>query len=490
MPWNDDSNPGPWGAPPKGDEPKRPANGDRNARPDNTRPDNARPDDAKPDDAKPDNGQRGEKAGPWGSDAPRPRLPRRPETRDRRLLSQIRKPAAKDSSGGSPDGPQVNGPNLDELTRQLRERFEHLFVGGQGHGVRREVVWAVLGVIVGAWALSGVYVVQPEQEGVVTRFGQYIGQTGPGLNYHLPAPIEQVEKVSTTSVRSLDIGAASANDTATPSDATPAADAQDQPSGALMLTGDENIVDLDFTVQWRVDDPAKFLFRLSDPDSVVKMVAESAMREAVGQTPLQDIMTTGRGQLQAQAAARMQRILDSYGAGVSIVEVQVRGANPPKEVIPAFREVINAGQDAETAVNQADAYRNRVVNEAKGDAAKIVQDAEGYSQQAVLEAQGEASRFSQIDDQYRHAPAVTRQRLYLETMQRVLANSNKVIVDTPKGSTAPIVLPPDIFRHGDPAPQPAPSPAPAAQPQSGGSQTSATQAAPPATAAPSNGAAQ
>ena len=212
-----------------------------------------------------------------------------------------------------------------------------------------------------------------------------------------------------------------------------------------MLTGDENIVDLTFTVQWRINDATKYLFHVKEPDDAVKAVAESAIREVIGKTPLQDILTTGRGAVQDETQALMQRTLDDYGAGIDVVEVQIRSANPPQEVIAAFREVANAGQDAESSVNEANTYSNRVVNEAKGDAAKITQSSEGYREQVVLEAEGEASRFSQLDAEYRRAPAVTRQRLYLETMERVLSKSNKVIVDA-HGATAPIILPPDVFR--------------------------------------------
>jgi membrane protease subunit HflK len=212
-----------------------------------------------------------------------------------------------------------------------------------------------------------------------------------------------------------------------------------------MLTGDENIVDLDFSVTWRVEDPSRYLFTLRDPEAAVKAVAESAMREVVGKTPLQSILTRGRGQVQVQAAELMQKTLESWGAGVSVVEVQIRTANPPQEVVAAFREVANAGQDAESAINEANTYRNRVINEAKGDAAKIIQSAQGYREQSVRQATGDAARFNQIYTEYRSAPAVTRDRLYLETMQRVLERSNKVIVDG-KGASAPIILPSEVFR--------------------------------------------
>lgn len=224
-----------------------------------------------------------------------------------------------------------------------------------------------------------------------------------------------------------------------------------------MLTGDENIINLDFSVTWRVADASRFVFSTRNPEEAVKDVAESAMREVVGKMPLQEILTKGRGQVQIQAAELMQKTLNSWGVGVQVVEVQIRSANPPQEVVAAFREVANAGQDAESAVNEANTYRNRVVNEAKGDAAKIVQSAEAYREQSVRDALGDAARFNQILGEYRRAPGVTRERLYLETMEKVLGHSNKVVVSG-KGTNAPIVLPPDVFRPRNPAAAPAPAP--------------------------------
>jgi membrane protease subunit HflK len=320
--------------------------------------------------------------------------------------------------------------------QQLSARFRSLFGGSDGRGVQPAALAAVAGVAVAVWALSGLYIVQPDEEAVVTRFGGYARSEGPGLRFHLPVPIEAVEKVSVTSLNRLDVGGGQGADI---------------PQESLMLTGDENIVDLNFSVQWRVSDAANYLFKVTDPEATVKMVAESAMREVVGKTPLLPILTTGRGQVQAQSAELMQRILDRYGAGVSIVEVQIRTANPPQEVVAANRDQQTPGQDAESAVNEANTYKNRVVNEAKGDASRITQAAEAYREQVVREAQGEADRFNSIVTEYRRAPAVTRQRLYTETMERILRRSNKVIVDTGKGGTAPIVLPPDILRGRDAA---------------------------------------
>jgi membrane protease subunit HflK len=315
--------------------------------------------------------------------------------------------------------------------RQIGDRFRGRFGGGPGGRMGPSVLAAIGGAAFVAWALSGVYMVQPDQEAVVVRFGAYARSEGPGLRYHLPAPIESVEKVSVTNLNRLDVGGSSGTDI---------------PEESLMLTGDENIVDLNFTVQWRVSDAARYLFRLTDPEAAVKMTAESAMREVIGRARLQQILTTGRGQVQAQAAELMQKTLDAWGAGVTVVEVQIRTANPPQEVIAAFREVANAGQDAEAAINEANTYRNRVINEAKGDAARITQSAQAYREQVVREAEGEADRFSAIEAEYKRAPAVTRQRLYIETMERILRNSNKVMIDTPKGGTAPIVLPPDLLK--------------------------------------------
>jgi modulator of FtsH protease HflK len=340
-------------------------------------------------------------------------------------------PRRSSGGGGGPRGPQrPGGPDLGPGLERLQQRLRDLFEGGGPGGVRPGALVAVAGVAFGLWALSGIYVVQPNEQAVVTTFGAWTRSEGPGLRYHLPIPIERVEKVPVTSLNRTDVGGAAEAEALAES---------------LMLTGDEQIIDLDFSVTWRVADPAAYLFATRAPDEAVKAVAESAMREVVGKTPLQPIISTGRGQVQLQTAELMQKTLDSWGAGISIVEVQIRSANPPPEVVAAFREVNNAQQDADSAINEANTYRNRVVNEAKGDAATILQGSEGYREQAVREAQGEAARFNQILTEYRRAPGITRERLYIETMQRVLSSANKVVIDA-KGASAPIILPPDVFR--------------------------------------------
>ena len=389
MPWNDNANPGPWGAPPSGDDGKR------------------------------------------KSETPPPRRepPRRP----------------------SPPG----GPDLEALLRRLADQANRLFRGSSGRGLRPPAVGAILGLAFFAWILTGLYIVQANEEAVITRFGGYDRSVGPGLHFHLPVPIEKAELVPVTNQNKTVIGG------------SPAAAAPDE---SLMLTGDENIVDLSFTVQWHVSSAANYLFKVRDPDDAVKAVAESAMREVVGRSALKSILTNGRGDVQAQTAALMQKILDHYQAGISVDAVQIQNANPPQEVVPAYQDIARAGQDAQSAINDANTYRNRVVNEAKGEASKIIQAGEGYKVQVVREAQGQAARFDQLYSQYRRAPAVTRQRLYIETMQEVLSHNRKVIVDA-KGATAPIILPPDAFKaaqpaDGAPAPPPAPAqPAQPAQPQ-------------------------
>lgn len=391
MPWNDNANPGPWGAPSGGD-------GDR-------------------------------------KDTP----PKRPQ-------------------GGGPRGPRgpggPGGPDFSAGLERVQQWLNNLF-GGPGGGLKPGAIMAIAAGVVGLWALSGIYIVQPNERAVVLTFGALTGTNDPGLRYHLPAPFQTVEKVPVTTLNRADVGGS--------------AD-QQIPAESLMLTVDEQIIDLDFSVTWRINDPAKFLFAIRDPDLAVKDVAESAMREVVGKTALQPIISTGRGRVQQQTAELMQKTLDSWGAGISIVEVQIRSADPPQEVAADFREVNNAAQDADSKKNEADTYRNRVVNEAKGDAARITQSAQAYREQAVRDAQGEAARFNQIYTEYRRAPGVTRDRLYIETMERILAKSNKVVVDS-KGASAPIILPPDAFRPKAPAAAPAPvvEIAPA-QPQTGARQ--------------------
>ena len=383
----------------------------------------------------------GPKPGPWG--APPPPANGGPRDEDQGDAGRPR------GEGPRRSGPPPSPPDdLMALWRRIRQRFEQEF-GAMGPGIGRRLIPALLAAVVGLWLLSGFYDVQANQEGVVTTFGAYSRTAGPGWHYHLPTPIERVEQIPVTTVNQTNIGSKSG----------------DLPKESLMLTGDENIVDVAFSVQWRIDDAGRYLFDIKDQDDTIKAVAESAMREVVGRSTLTDVIATGKAKVEAQSAVLMQKILDQYGAGVTVVSVQIASANPPAEVVPDFQAVQSAAQDAQSAINQATAYSNKVVNEAKGTAAQKERAAEGYRQQVIAQAQGQSDAFNAVYDQYRRAPGVTRERLYLETMERVLGKSAKVIVDA-KGATAPIILPPDAFRPRNP-PAAAPAPdasAPAAQP--------------------------
>ncbi|HEY3948838.1 FtsH protease activity modulator HflK [Phenylobacterium sp.] len=391
--------------------------------------------------------------GPWGSPPPGD--------------DDERKDPPRRGSGGRGPG-RPGGPDLNAGMDRVRQRMRGLF-GGPGGGVRPGALVGIAAAVFALWALSGIYLVQPNEVAVVTTFGAYSRNEGPGPRYHLPWPIEKVEKVPVTTLNRFDIGSSGGGGGAS-SDASVSDAGASSPS--LMLTADEAIIDLNFSVTWRISDPGRFIFATRDPEDAIKAVAESSMREVVGRNQLDFILNNGRGKVQFETADQMQRILDAWGMGVRIVEVQIRSANPPQEVVAAFRDVQSAQQDRDSAENVADAYKNRVVNEAKGTAAQIVQSAEGYREQSVRTATGEAARFNSIYAEYRRAPQATRDRLYLETMERVLRNSNKVVISG-KGVTAPVILPPDVFRpRSGPA---ALAPSAPTQPSAQGGQPQATQ---------------
>jgi len=332
-------------------------------------------------------------------------------------------------SGGGPRGPWGSGqqpgggptpPDLEELVRRGQDKIKNLLPGGSFGG------WGTLLIVLGAialWMLSGFYRVQTDEQGVVLRFGKYIGERQPGLNYHLPYPIETVLVPKVTSSRRIDIGMRLIED---PRRGTTT---RDVPEESLMLTGDENIVDVDFTVLWKVKDAANFLFNVQNPEGTIKAVAESAMREVIGRSTIQPILTGARQNIEQGVHELMQKTLDSYGTGVIITQVQMQKVDPPSQVIDSFRDVQAARADAERAQNEAQTYANRVVPEARGRASQIQQAAEAYREQTVAEAKGQASRFSKIYEEYKKAPEVTRKRMYLETMEHVLTGVNKTIID-------------------------------------------------------------
>ncbi len=286
----------------------------------------------------------------------------------------------------------------------------------------------VLLVAVAIWGLSGFYRVQSEELGIVLRFGKYVRDAQPGLNYHLPYPIETVLLPKALRVSTISIGMTLIDDPARRGRTM-----RDVPEESLMLTGDENIVDVDFTVLWRIKPKgaAEYLFNIQNPEGTVKAVAESAMREAVGKSNIQPILTGARTTTEAKVQELMQKTLDSYGSGILVQQVQMQKVDPPAQVIDSFRDVQAARADLERLQNEA--------QDAKGRAAQIIQIAEGYKQQAVAEAKGQSSRFLKVYDEYKKAPDVTRERIYLETMERILGGSEKLIYDGGGSSSQGVV---------------------------------------------------
>jgi membrane protease subunit HflK len=318
--------------------------------------------------------------------------------------------------GGGPSSGQA--PDLEELLKRSQDRLKKVLPPGFGLKGRGGLVLLLIVAVV--WLLSGTYQVDRNEQGVVTRFGRFEGTTGAGLHYRLPWPIESVEIVDVTGARQINIGYTTSEDSQA---------LQDVAAESHMLTGDENIVDVNFSVFWVVRDAPAFLFNVEDPESAIKAVAESAMREVAGRSRIENMMTGDRQSIQNGVQKLMQTILDSYGAGVTISRVNLQKVDPPDQVIEAYRDVQAARANMEQKRNEGLAYANQVVPQARGEAARIVRGAEGYKQRVIAEAQGEAARFNAIYEQYKLAPDVTRRRIYIETMEGILARMNKVIVD-------------------------------------------------------------
>jgi membrane protease subunit HflK len=318
--------------------------------------------------------------------------------------------------GGGPRGPVP--PNFEEMLRRSQDRFRRILPGGFSTGTG---VAVVLIAIVVLWMASGFYRVQPDEVGVVLRFGAYNRTTQPGLNYHLPTPIESVLTPSVTRVNRTEIGYRSGEGRA--------AGSRQLPEEALMLTGDENIVDINFTVFWIIKDAQSYLFHIRAPEATVKAAAESAMREIVGETQIAQALAEGRGKIESETQHLLQRILDSYGAGIVITQVQMAKVDPPAPVIDAFRDVQRALADRERLRNEAESYRNDILPRARGVAVQTRQDAEAYRAEIIARSQGDADRFTAVYRAFKVAQDVTLQRLYIETMEEILKNSNKIIID-------------------------------------------------------------
>jgi membrane protease subunit HflK len=310
---------------------------------------------------------------------------------------------------------------LEELLRRSQDKLRMVLPGG-GFGGRGLILVALAAVAL--WGFSGLFRVEPDELGVVLRFGRYVRDAQPGLRYHLPYPIESALTPKALRVNKIDIGMR------TIEDVRRGASVREVPEESLMLTGDENIVDVDFSVFWVVKPSgvSDYLFNIQNPEGTVKAVAESAMREVIGRSLIQPVLTGARQTIEGGVQEIMQRTLDRYGAGIQISQVQLQKVDPPAQVIDSFRDVQAARSDAERAQNEAQTYANRVIPEARGKVAQITQAAEAYREQTVAEATGAAARFLKVFEEYKKAPDVTRQRIYLETMEHVFGGTNKIIV--------------------------------------------------------------
>jgi membrane protease subunit HflK len=355
--------------------------------------------------------------------------------------------------GQGPWGPQGGGgkepPDLDEILRRGQDRMRKVMGGGGGNGggggafnggVPKPFLFFIAMLLLAGVAFYGFFFrVNPDEQGIVLRFGKYDRWEGPGLHWRLPYPIEEVRLPKVTQQRTIEVGAGRS--------------VLGGRDSGLMLTGDGSVVDVRFVVFWRIKPDAEksnpnedtgvkqFLFNIAQPETTVREVAESAMREVAGQSNLQPLITGGRQHTQESVQRLMQKTLDEYGAGIKIDQVQLKEVDPPEEVIRSFREVAAAAQEKETLIKQAQTYADQVVPRAHGDADRIVAAAEGYRDQTVAEATGQAARFLKVYEEYKKAPDVTRERLYLEMQERVLSGADKIIVDQKSGQGVVPFLP-------------------------------------------------
>jgi len=345
--------------------------------------------------------------------------------------------------GGRDRNPGGNAqqPDLEEMLRRGQERLRRMMPGGFGN---LKALWLLAAVILVFWGVSGFYRVQPDEQGVELLFGKYVKTTQPGLNYWFPSPIGDVIRPKVTQTNQLTIGFRGSG-----------ANIREVPQESHVLAGDQNIADIQFVVQWRIREAGNFLFNMRDPELTVKAAAESSLREVVGRNPLQAVMTNQRDLIAQQSRELLQSIMDSYNSGVTILDLRIQKADPPKEVIDAFNDVQRAKQDEERLRNEALAYRNDIIPRAKGEAARMLQNATAEKEKLVKEAEGQAARFTSFYQTYVVNKDITTRRMYLETMQEVLSKSEKIIIDeNGKGSgVVPYLALPEIGRRNTPAPQ-------------------------------------
>jgi membrane protease subunit HflK len=348
-------------------------------------------------------------------------------------------------NGQSPRGRGPQPPNVEDLLRRGQEQLRRMMPGGGSGGSDQRLLYvAAAFILLVLYTYASAYKVQPDEQGVVLQFGKYAYTTPPGLHWRW-WPVETYLTPKVTRVNRLEVGFRAGSDSAPAS----RAGAGQIPEEALMLTGDENIVDINFTVFWRVNDAGRYLFNIRNPEQTVKAAAESAMREVVGRTPIASALAEGRKQIEDDTQKLLQYILDSYGSGITVAQLQLQKVDPPAQVIESFRDVQNARADQERKRNEAEAYRNSILPVARGESVRLVQEAEAYKQQVVAEAQGEAQRFLSVYTAYAVAKDVTTQRLYIETMEAILRNANKIIIDKAAGAGVVPYLPLPALKTGD-----------------------------------------
>ena len=331
-----------------------------------------------------------------------------------------------DGPWGKPNGDgdyktskKKNKMNFDSYLTSLGDQFKKKFMGGNN---KKNSLLAILFLLI-LWLLTGFYKVNANEQGVVLRFGEWVRTTQPGLHYHFPYPIEVAKTPKVTKVNRTEIGFRTVGNSQ-----------RMLLEESLMLTGDENIVDINFSVFWIIKDAGKFLFELRSPERSIKSVSESVMREVIGNTPIADALAEGRQEIEIDSIKKIQIVLDNYNSGVQVTQLQLQKVDPPDQVIDSFRDVQRARADKEKAINESIAYKNDLIPRARGEAEKIVQQAEAYKREVVARSEGDADRFNSILKSYKNNEDVTKNRIYLETLEEIFQNANKVIIDTKQGS--------------------------------------------------------
>ena len=327
----------------------------------------------------------------------------------------------------------------DDFLKKFQDKMKSFFP--EGKSPLSITIFIVIGLLI--WVGSGFYRVGTDEQGVVTRFGEYVRTTEPGLHYHLPFPIETVLKPKVTRVNRIEVGFRTSQ-----SQFNNNSQVRQVPEEALMLTGDENIVDLNFTVFWIINDAKDFLFNVRNPQMTIKSVGESVMREKIGQTPINPILSEGKSVVEEEAKNKLQTVLDYYNSGVLVTQVQLQKADPPELVIESYRDVQRAKTDEQRLKNEAESYRNDIIPRARGEAEQMIQKAEGYKKEVVAKSEGEAERFISVYNSYKSSKDVTRQRIYLETLEKTLGKINKVIIEKDAGGSIVPYLPlPEIKKR-------------------------------------------